>query len=65
MHVSPVTRSKRDLARIWLPAVCLLTLLIGGMSVLLARSQAQSHSALEQRYALRATLASDFVAAYD
>ena len=47
-----------------MPAVCLLTLLIGGMSVLLLRSQEQSRVELEQRYALRTALQSGFVASY-
>jgi diguanylate cyclase (GGDEF)-like protein len=64
VNVTPVTRSLRELLRIWLPAVCILTFLIVGMSVLLARSQAQSRSDLEQRYALRTALASRFVTAY-
>jgi diguanylate cyclase (GGDEF)-like protein len=64
VDVSRVTSSKRDLIRIWLPAVCFLTLLIGGMSVLLARSQDQSRSRLEQRYEFRTELASHFVASY-
>jgi hypothetical protein len=64
VDVTSDTRSHRDLLRIWLPAVCLLALLIGGASIALARSQSQSRSAIEQRYALRATLASRFVGAY-
>lgn len=64
MDVSPLARSRRDLLRIWLPAVCLLTLLIGGMGVVLARSQDQARADLEQRYQLRTALASHFVASY-
>jgi diguanylate cyclase (GGDEF)-like protein len=62
--VSPGTRSLRDLLRVWLPAVCFLTLLIGGMGVVLARSQQQSRTRLEQRYALRTQLAGHFVSSY-
>jgi diguanylate cyclase (GGDEF)-like protein len=64
VDVSFVSRSRRDLYRVWLPAVCLLTVLIGGMSVILAGSQAQSRSDLEARYHLRTALASRFVASY-
>jgi diguanylate cyclase (GGDEF)-like protein len=55
---------RSDLTRVLLPAASLLALLIAGMSVLLVQSQEHSRDALEQRYALRATLASRFVAAY-
>ena len=55
---------RAEVVRVWLPAVCLLTLLIGGMSVLLLRGQNQSLVALEERYELRAALASRFVASY-
>ena len=48
----------------WLPAICLLTLLIGGMGVLLAGSQEQSRAELVERYELRAALASRFVSSY-
>lgn len=61
-HLRRAYRS--ELTRVWLPAVCLLTLLIGGMSVLLLRSQEQSRVELEQRYALRTALQSGFVASY-
>jgi diguanylate cyclase (GGDEF)-like protein len=64
VDVSSVKRSRRELYRVWLPAVCLLTLLIGGMGVILAGSQAQSRSDLEARYQLRTALGSHFVASY-
>ncbi len=73
MDTSPETQGLRchlrrayrsELTRIWLPAVCLVTLLIGGMGVLLLRSQAQSRAELEQRYALRAALLSRVVSSY-
>jgi diguanylate cyclase (GGDEF)-like protein len=50
--------------RVWLPAVCVLTVLIAGMGIVIARTQSQSRSALEQRYELRVALASRFVGAY-
>ena len=53
-----------ELTRVWLPAVCVLTIAILAMSVFLSRSQEQSRVELEQRYALRATLATRFVSAY-
>ncbi|WP_411277151.1 diguanylate cyclase, partial [Gaiella sp.] len=61
-HLRRAYRS--ELTRVWLPAVCLLSLLIGGMSVLLLHSQEQSRVELERRFALRAALQSSFVAAY-
>ena len=64
MDVAPLARSHRDLLRIWLPAVCLLTLLVGGMVLLLARSQDHSRADLEQRFQLRTALGSHFVASY-
>lgn len=55
---------RSDLARVWLPAVCLLTLLVGGMGYLLLRSQEEARVQLEERYALRGVLGSRFVASY-
>ena len=48
----------------WLPAVCLLSALVGGMGVLLLRSEGQARGQLEERYALRGVLGSRFVSSY-
>jgi diguanylate cyclase (GGDEF)-like protein len=64
MGVSPLPRSRRELLRIWLPAVCLLTVVIGGMGVVLADTQQQARTDLVERNALRSTLASSFVSSY-
>ena len=53
-----------DTTRAWLPAVCLLTLLVGGFGALIVRSQEQSRAELEERYALRVALSSRFVSSY-
>ncbi|MBA3405087.1 MAG: hypothetical protein H0U13_10450, partial [Gemmatimonadaceae bacterium] len=55
---------RSELARVWLPAVCLLTALVGGMSFLLLRGEGQARGQLEERYALRGVLASHFVSSY-
>jgi len=55
---------RSELMRVWLPAVCLLTALVGGMGFLLLRGQGQARVQLEERYALRGVLASRFVSSY-
>lgn len=53
-----------ELFRVWLPAVFLLTALVGGMGFLLLRGQGQARVQLEERYALRSVLVSSFVGSY-
>ena len=55
---------RSELMRVWLPAVCLLTSLVGGMGILLLRSEGQARVQLEERYALRGVLGSRFVSSY-
>lgn len=58
----PLYRSER--MRVLVPAVLLLTALVGAMGFLLLRAQNQARVQLEERYALRTVLASRFVSSY-
>ena len=55
---------RSELVRVWLPAICLLTALVGGMGFLLLRGETQARVQLEERYALRGVLGSRFVSSY-